>query len=50
MLATCKKCGAILEYNPDTGCMECPVEKYDSAWIKAQYEIMGWNKDNESNL
>ncbi len=44
MLAVCRKCGAILEYDPKTGCMECPNDKYDTAWIEAEYTIAGWRK------
>ncbi len=51
MLDTCKKCGAILEYDPETGYMECPIEKYETDWIKANWgclsmphKFKSWNE------
>ncbi len=41
-VSVCPKCGVILEYDPSTGCMECPQDKYDTAWIKAGYVVAGW--------
>lgn len=48
MLGPCRRCGAILEYDPETGCIECPKEKYDKVWAEADYAVLGWEKSMAS--
>ena len=46
MFPMCPKCNCILEYNPTSGCLECPDEKYHSAWIEAEYAVLSWQQES----